>query len=132
MYQQYAKQYQKYLAGCAEWISGKSSAENFECDINPKAELNALKNSSSSEQLIHTSNAYYDQVAMSRSLKEIYKTPNDYLQQYVEYNAALVKSLDSTSKEVTNQIASIEATIDSSKTNNSFGNSPLKYVGTNA
>ena len=128
MFQQYVDKYKSYLTSWAGLISGKSSSTNFECDINTNAELNALRNASSAEQLVHLSNAYYDQVAIGRTLKEIYKKPKDYLKQYNEFIQNQLTSLDITSKEVTSQVTSISATIQQSKSMNSLSGNLRKKL----
>lgn len=128
MFQQYVEKYKQYLIGWAGLISGQSNSSNFDCIINTNEELNTLRNSSSAEQLIHTSNAYYDQVAIGRTLKEIYKKPKDYLKQFAEQTDLQIKSLDITRQEVSNQIDSIQATIQQSKSMNSLSPSIQKKL----
>lgn len=128
MFQQYVEKYKTYLTGWAGLISGKSSSVNFDCDINTCSELNALRNASSAEQLVHLSNAYYDQVAIGRTLKEIYKKPKDYLKQFAEQTALQIAALENTGKEVASQVLSVESTIQQSKSNNALSGNLQKKL----
>lgn len=104
----YAERTKEYITKLGSYLTGKTSAPNISTDIDTSTELNALHNVSSAEQLIQLSNAFYDQVAAKRCLKEIYKKPKDYLE---EFNLSLktsIDSLDSLNENVNTQLESVE------------------------
>lgn len=120
MFQQYVAKYKEYLSSWAGVIAGTSSSITFDHTINTLEELSALRNASSAEHLVHLSNAYYDQVATGRAIKELYKKPKDYLIQHNNFIATQLKALDSVSIEVANQVKSIQTNILQSKSTNSI------------
>lgn len=112
-YQDFAEAQKTHLNKLSEYIDGSSPAPTFDVKIDFAKELQGAQNSTTSEQKIHLANALYDQVATSRSLKELYKKPSDYFE---EFKKSLdVPSIDSSIKEVSNQHESVKSTIVKSK-----------------
>lgn len=81
----YTKTYLQFIKNIGSYLSGNSSAPTLDLIINTSKDINTLRNSLSAETLIYTSNAVYDQIAMARSLAEIYKKPKDYFNEYQTY-----------------------------------------------
>lgn len=99
----------KYLKG----VGG--SAPTLEVSVDFAKELNAVKNTASSEQIIQLSNALYDQVAFKRSIKETYKTAKDYYKEQQEYLKKIQSSLSFMQKDISEQHDLVAANIDSVK-----------------
>ena len=97
------------------YLSGSQSAPTLDVEVDFKKELNAIHNASSSEQMVHLSNALYDQVAAERSLKEIYKKPNDYFNEFKESLDRQMPVLDNMQAEVATQHESVAKTLEVSK-----------------
>jgi hypothetical protein len=106
-FKSYANSSIQYLKQLSNYLTGNNSAPNLILDIDPSTELNALHNVSSSEQLIQLSNGFYDQVAIKRSLIEIYKKPKDYLTEYAASISVRTNSLSSQNTEIDNQLTSV-------------------------
>lgn len=114
-YKDFCEKFKDLIAGWKKFAAGDGSVNNAEVNISAAHELNALRNAASSEQLVHLSNAYYDQVAMGRSIKELYKRPKDYLKDYdksLDFKAA---HIDGMNKEVQDQHERVKKTINVSK-----------------
>jgi len=114
-YQDYVDKFKEHLQGWGAFASGEGSCKNFNTKISTAQELNALRNAVSAEQLIHLSNAYYDQVAVGRAIKELYKTPKDYLEQFEAANKERLDDLNVLGAEVTSQHESVKEHIESAK-----------------
>lgn len=107
-FQQYLEKYKSFLTNWGKAASGNGTTESFDYKINTAQELNALRNAVTVNDMVQLSNAYYDQVAIGRSLKELYKKPKDYLADFVVFNTASLKQLDNLGEEVANSHANID------------------------
>lgn len=114
-YQDYVEKFKSHLSNWSLFSSGKGSSQTFDAKIDTSQELNALRNSASSEQLIHFGNAYYDQVAVGRAIKELYKTPKDYHKQFDDFTKSQAKVISSFSEEISKQHEDVKGTSDVSK-----------------
>ena len=111
----YTTTYLEYIKKVGAYLAGQSSAPTLKITINPSKDLNTLRNSVSAENLIYTSNAVYDQMAMVRSLKEIYKKPKEY---FAEHKLNLEKETSKTTflkEEFQRQEANIKENTEASK-----------------
>lgn len=114
-YSSYIDTYLQFIRNIGSYLAGNSSAPTLDLSVNITKDLNTLRNSSSAEHLITTSNAIYDQVAISRTLKEIYKKPKDY---FSEFQASInneIKKTEFNGDEFAKQQTSIEQNINKSK-----------------
>ena len=114
-YKDYVVKFKEHLDNWGLFASGKGSCKNFDSKINTAQELNALRNAVSAEQLIHLSNAYYDQVSIGRSIKELYKKPKDYLKQFEAANQMQIEAATAFGKEVESQHDKVKGSIESAK-----------------
>jgi hypothetical protein len=114
-YKDFQEKYKKLLSNWKAFARYEESAQTQEISINASYELNAVKNATTAEQIVHLSNAYYDQIAASRSIAELYKKPKDYflaLEKFADNQLASVEALD---KEVETQHDRVRKMISSSK-----------------
>jgi len=114
-YKEYVSKFKDHLTNWGSFASGKGSCQNFDAKIDTTQELHALRNAVSAEQLIHLSNAYYDQVAIGRSIKELYKTPKDYFAQFEAANKAASNEAEAFGAEVESQHTQVKASIESAQ-----------------
>lgn len=105
----------KYLTGWKDFAGGKSSTPTLDVKISTSYELNALKNSVSAEQMIQLGNAYYDQVALGRSIKELYKLPKDYFDELSVELTNNVNSMDDLATRTAEQHVNIQRSIEMSR-----------------
>lgn len=112
-YQDFAEAQKTHLNKLGEYIDGSKPAPTFDAKIDFAKELQGVQNATTAEQKIHLANALYDQVAVSRSLKELYKKPSDYFKEFKD--SLDVPVIDATIKEVANQHESVKSTIVKSK-----------------
>ena len=104
-----------YLEGWQKFTSGESSTPTLNVKISAAYELNALKNSTSAEQMIQLGNAYYDQVALGRSIKELYKLPKDYLEELSNEITDSVNAISDLAGRTSEQHSSVQRSIEASK-----------------
>jgi hypothetical protein len=100
-YADFSEAYLTWLKSQIDYIAGEPYT-NFRIEIDPTFEVTSFKQSVDINQQKIFHNAADDQVATLRALKEIDKTPSDYL---TEYEAALEFEIDmiqSTAIEVAN------------------------------
>jgi hypothetical protein len=114
-YQDYLAKFKTHLSNWSLFSSGKGSASTFDTNIDAKVELNALKNSASAEQLIQLGNAYYDQIAIGRAIKEMYKTPKDYYAQFDAFSKNILERANIFGQDVAKQHIGVQETIEATK-----------------
>jgi hypothetical protein len=106
-FKDYAEKSKEYFTKLSSYLVGNNSAPTLDINFDLSTELNALQNASSAEQLIQLSNAFYDQVAVKRSLAEIYKKPKDYLKEYKNVINGSIQNLTNLDLNVDEQIISV-------------------------
>jgi hypothetical protein len=114
-FQSFLEKYKSFLTNWSKSASGEGTTETFDYKINTKQELNALQNVSTINDMVQLSNGYYDQVGIGRAIKELYKTPKDYLADFKSYNETLIKKLDNIGSEVADSTINVADTIEKSK-----------------
>jgi hypothetical protein len=114
-FQSFLEKYKSFLTNWSKSASGEGTTETFDYQINTKQELNALQNVSTINDMVQLSNGYYDQVGIGRAIKELYKTPKDYLADFKSYNEMLIKRLDNIGGEVADSTINVANTIEKSK-----------------
>jgi hypothetical protein len=114
-FQSFLEKYKSFLTNWSKSASGEGTTETFDYKINTKQELNALQNVSTINDMVQLSNGYYDQVGIGRAIKELYKTPKDYLADFKSYNETLIKKLDNIGGEVADSTINVANTIEKSK-----------------
>lgn len=114
-FQQFLEKYKSFLTNWGKSASGEGTTETFDHEINTKQELNSLQNASTINDMVQLSNGYYDQVGIGRAIKELYKTPKDYLADFKLYNETLIKQLDNMGIEIANSTTNVSDTIEKSK-----------------
>jgi len=124
----YTKTYLEFIKNVGSYISGTSSAPTLDLTINTSKDLNTLRNSLSAETLISTSNAVYDQMAIARSLVEIYKKPKDYFKEYQDYLTLEQSKVESNTSDFQIQEKTIQDNIQKSKNLMSLSSSLQKKL----
>jgi hypothetical protein len=114
-FQSFLEKYKSFLTNWGKSASGEGTTETFDYKINTKQELNALQNASTINDMVQLSNGYYDQVGIGRAIKELYKTPKDYLADFKLFNETSIKQLDNLAIEVADSTTNVADTIEKSK-----------------
>ena len=111
-YADFASAYISWLQSQLDYINKSGIYSNFYVNIDPSYEVQAFKNAAdiNQQQIFH--NAADDQVGILRALKEIQKTPSDYLSEYADF-------LD-------NEIAMVQASVLSIKNTHDLQNNSDK------
>ena len=128
MYSDFVKKYQSFLTSFGTYLTGKNTAPTFDHTIDYSAERTILQNASSAETLIYTTNAMYDQAAVMRTIKELYKTPKDYFKDYQTFLAAQQNTITFLGQEFEKQNATIKARMDISKSIKGFSSTLQKKL----
>lgn len=114
-YGDFQEKYKKLLAGWKAFARYEEPMPTSDIKINAAYELNAVKNATTAEQIVHLSNAYYDQIAISRSIKELHKKPKDYFMDFEKFADTQFGIVEQFSKEVEDQHVKVKRMISSSK-----------------
>ena len=85
-YSDFSKSYLEWIKTQLDYVKNNKPYTNFKVSgIDPKFEINSFRTSSSVEQQKVYHNAADDQVGFMRCIREIEKSPSDYLQDYADY-----------------------------------------------
>jgi hypothetical protein len=114
-YSDFKETLNKFLAGWQSFAKGESASPTLDVKISTAYELNALKNSTSANQMIQLGNAYYDQVAIGRTITELYKTPKDYYQQFVDSSTSDINAMNDLGNLTETQHKNVENSIAKSR-----------------
>lgn len=114
-FQSFLEKYKSFLTNWSKSASGEGTTETFDYKINTSQELNNLRNASTVNDMVQLTNGYYDQVGIGRSIKELYKTPKDYLADFILYNEMSMKRLDNLGVEIADSTINVVDTIEKSK-----------------
>jgi hypothetical protein len=117
-----------FLDGWRSFAKGESASPTLTVKISTAYELNALKNSTSANQMIQLGNAYYDQVAIGRSITELYKTPKDYYQDFINSSTSTINSMNDLSDLTKTQHENVEASIAKSRSFSALSSSMKKKL----
>jgi hypothetical protein len=100
-YADFSEIYVAWLQSQLDYIDGKPYA-NLSVSIDPTYEVTAFKNSVDVNQQKIFHNAADDQVGYLRSIKEIAKSPSDYLNEYADYLKFEMNIVQSNSQKIAN------------------------------
>lgn len=100
-YKDFSEAYLKWLQSQLDYIEGKPYA-NFIVSIDPTYEVTSFKQAIDVNQQKIFHNAADDQVAHLRSMKEISKTPSDYMAEYEAYLKLEMGLIQSATSEIDN------------------------------
>ena len=104
------------IDGALKFLAGNGQSQpTLEISVNFSKELNAVKNATSSGVIIQLTNALNDQVALIRSINEIYKTAKDYYTEYQSFLNNIKKNLDFMQKDVSSNHELVLENLESSK-----------------
>jgi hypothetical protein len=85
-YADFSKAYLDWIKTQLDYVNESKPYTNFKVTgIDPKFEINGFRTSSSVEQQKTYHNAADDQVGFMRCIREMEKSPSDYLQDYADY-----------------------------------------------
>lgn len=115
MYSDFLAKSQAYLDSFKTFIQGNGTAPTFDKTIDFSDERNILQNASSAETLIYISNAMYDQAAAMRTIKEIYKSPQDYYKEHQKFLEKTTTSNEFLGAEFKRQQATLNSRISIAK-----------------
>ncbi len=120
MYADFVEKYKSFLTDFGSYLTGNNTAPTFDATINFATEHTILQNASSAETLIYTTNAMYDQAAVMRTIKEMYKTPKDYFADYKVFLANQQTTIEFLGNEFERQSNTIKTRMNVSKSIKSF------------
>ena len=101
-YADFSTAYLTWLKSQLDYINNSKAYVNFSVTIDPSYEITSFKQATdvNQQQIFH--NAADDQVAVLRAIKEIAKSPSDYLDEYATYLGFEMATIQATANTVNN------------------------------
>ena len=101
-YADFSTTYLAWLKSQLDYVDNSGVYSNLTITIDPSYEVTSFKQATDANQQQIFHNAADDQVAFLRAIKEIAKDPSDYLDEYADYLAFEMASIQATANTVSN------------------------------